>query len=804
MAVFGVDLGNLNSVIAVTRNGGIDVIINEVSKRETSAFVSLTDQERFIGESGLDRSVRNAVNTVACVKRFVGARADDPDITLEKRFLSCPTSADDQGRLLFDLNYNGEQLSFYPEQVLAMFMQQLRKYVNIETSSDKKVPADVRDCVLTVPCYFTAEQRRLTMQACEIAGINCMSLINESTAASIDYGIFRGSSLPEKESDAQIVVIVDVGYGTTTAAVTAFWKGNLKVLARVFDRHLGTRDIDWALTEHFANEIRKKYKVDPMETKKQRLRLLQACEKLKCLLSGNQTAPLNIENMNDVDVAISGFTRTDLEELTKPLQEKMKALFAKALTEANVPVEKLHSIEVIGGGCRIPFIKRTVEDGFGKVPSFTLNASESVARGAAITAAVFSPKYQVREFVVNEISQFPLKCGYFLDGALAPSAVSFLPQVNKVVSLLGKGDTYPKLLEVTIKRADSFTLWSFYDDENADVIAACRGGSYVTGEWTIGAPSKPTNGEVKVRVRLLASGIVTVESASTQEMYEVDETEEKKDPENPEKVEKVTVKKQKHRKLELTVTPNIGILGLASETIVRAKKLEEDMHKRDLTIVRTKESKNALESYILDNRTRASSGGIYCDYITKENQTAFLKMCNDDEEWLYDDGSESTFEEYNGRLEKLKALCAPAANRHRLADDIPFALKQFVNAATALKDTAIAKKGAAAHISDEEIDAVANKVADGILWATTEVASYQNEPKINDPKITPAQFDSKLKELDAAVKAVINKPAPPPPKKTPVPEETKKSPAPEGSAPPPPPPAPEQEGAGPEKPTDLD
>jgi heat shock protein 4 len=803
MAVYGVDLGNLNSVIAVTRNGGIDVIINEVSKRETSAFVSLTDQERFIGEAGLDRAVRNAVNTVACVKRFIGMRANDPDLELEKRFLTAPTSSDDAGRLLFDLNYNGESLSLYPEQILAMFMQQLRSYVNIETAADKKVPADVRDCVVTVPCFFTAEQRRLVIQACEIAGINCMSLINESTAASIDYGIFRGSSLPEKEADAQVVVIVDVGYGTVTVAVTAFWKGNLKVLARVVEKHLGTRDFDWALLQHFAKEIKNKYKVDALESKKQRLRLLQACEKVKTLLSGNQTAPLNIENLNDVDVAINGFSRADFEELTKPLQDRLRALYAKALVEANVASDKLHSVELIGGGCRIPFIKRVTEEAFGKAPSFTLNASESVARGAAITAAVFSPKYQVREFVVNEISQFPLKCGYFLEGALAPSAVPFLPQVNKVVNLLGKGDTYPKLLEVTIKRSDSFTLWSFYDDENPDVIAAV-GGHFITGEWTIGAPSKPTNGEVKVRVRLMANGIATVETASTQEVYEVEETEDKKDPENPEKVEKITVKKSKQRKLELTVTPNVGVLGHAADFIVKARKLEDDMYRRDQSIIRTKESKNALESYILDNRTRVSEDGLLAEYITKENAAAFLKMCHDDEDWLYGDGCDSTFEEYSARLDKLVKLCGPAANRHRLADDIPFALKKFVTAATALKDTAVGKKGAVAHITDEELDAVAGRVQDGITWAAAEVAAMQAQPKTEDPKISPAMFDVKLKELEAAVKAVVNKPAPPPPKKpTPVPEEAPKPSGGDQQAPPPPPP-PQAEPSGPEKPTDLD
>jgi molecular chaperone DnaK (HSP70) len=765
MSVFGVDLGNLNSTIGVTRNGGIDIIINEVSKRETSTIVSMTEQERFIGESGLDRAVRNANNTIACVKRFIGAHIDDPALAIEKRYLSAATSSDDHGRLMFDVNYNNDSISLYPEQVLAMFVQQLRKYVNLETTVDPKVPADVRDCVVTIPCYYTAEQRRLVIQACEIAGVNAMSLVNETTASSIDYGIFRGASLPEKESDAQVVAILDVGYGTTTVAVTAFWRGNLKVLSRKYDKNLGTRDVDWTLYERMAKEIMTKYKVDVTENKRARIRLLQACEKVKYLLSGNQFAPLNIENLMDIDVNIPSFPRAELEELCTGLVDRLKVLISSAVEEAGLSMDKLHSVEFIGGGCRIPMFKKAVEEVAGKAPSFTLNASESVARGAAITAAVFSPKFQVREFVVNDKLHYPIKLGYQAENPSSVSTVSFLPNVNKVLSFVGKGDYYPKTLEVTIKRTDTFQLYAFYDDEDADVQAAVISKKFVVGEWTIGGTNKTTNGEVRLRLRVQPTGLITLESAQTTELYEVQETEEKKDPENPEKeAEKVTVTKQKSRKMDLSVQPNSSLLGHAPETIIQCRKLEEEMNSRDLLVMRTKDAKNELESYILDNRSRVSEGGAWFEFLTEADRAQFLKLAAEYEEWLYDDGSESTLEEYKQRTQNLKNIGGPAFARWKLYDDIPFELKQFVKSANQVRDNTLAAIGKHAHITEEELRAVATKVEEAIATAERDVAAYQAAPKTNATTLSVAQFATKLKELESASRVVLTKPVPKPPK----------------------------------------
>ncbi|ESL09004.1 heat shock 70kDa protein 4 [Trypanosoma rangeli SC58] len=687
MSVFGVDFGNLNSTVAITRRGGVDIVTNEVSKRETTTIVSFVDNERFIGEQGVDRYVRNAQNTVFLLKRFVGMHMDDPSLEAERRFLTCNIKGDKNGRLMFGVNYCGSMTYFYPEQVLAMLLQRLRLYVNAAATSDAKVPVEVRDCVLTVPCYYTSEQRRLMLQACEIAGLHCLSLVNDTTAAGIDYGIFRGSSLAEAEEEAQVVGILDIGYGTTIFAIAKFWRGHLKILGRSFDRHLGTRDLDYELLKYMAEEVKRKYNVDVTTNKRASLRLLQACERLKYLLSGNQVAQLNVENIMDIDINIPSFQRSTFEELSVPLMERFKNVVRRGFEVSGVPPEKFHSIEMIGGGCRIPMFKRATEELLGRPPSFTLNASETAARGAAITAAIFSPTFKVREFVVSELPTYPVKLGYYMDNAQSTSVVPFLPDVNKVVTVLGEKDHFPKLLEITIKRRGGFKLYAFYDFEHPFVKNNMPLEEFIIGEWEVGKPPRDSaSTEVRVRVHLLANGLLHVESAVSIEIYEVEEPAkeepakeaaatdakdaEAKKPEDGEgstekAPEKKMVKKQKQRRIELTVTPRLDVIGLPGDMVLLFQKQEAEMNERDVLFTRTRDSKNELESYILDNRPRIADGGILAEFLTKEQQTMFIQLCNEYENWLYEDGADADLNAYEGRVKILRDI-ADAANARRM------------------------------------------------------------------------------------------------------------------------------------------
>lgn len=772
MSVFGVDLGTLHTVVSIPRAGGVDVIINDVSKRETATVVALGDEERHIGETGADRLVRNTNQTASVFKSFVGARAGDAHLPSNRRFLFCPTTEDADGRIMFHMEYNGGTVDLYPEQLLAMLFGQLQKYVNVATSLDAKpgmVVGEVKDCVVTAPAWYTAEQRRLLIQACEIRGVNCMSIINETTSACLEYGIFRNASLPEKEDDGTIVALVDIGYAGTTITITKFWRGNMRVIAHTWDEELGTREVDYYLFNYFADEIKKKYRVDPRENKRARVRLLAACDKVKYTLSANSTAQLSIDNLMDVDVIIPNFERKSLEALVAPLGVKMQELCTRALENVGIPKEKIASVEMVGGGCRIPFFKAAVGEAFGKTPSFTLNASESVAKGAAITAAVFSPKFQVREYVVNEVCVFPIMMGYYSDKATAVSSVSFLPAINKVITVLRKGDSYPKVLEYTFERSDEFDLYIFYDDTCEEIVKR-TGGRLLLGQWKVGKTDKKTTEEVKVRVRIQASGLVSVEAASATEKYEVDEVEEKKDAADPTKpAEKVTVKKEKTRRVDLTVTPKF-FLGHSAEVMLAAKKLEAEMTARDAAILRRKDAKNDLEACVYDNRSRFEAGGNYLQYVKPADAAEFLRQAKENEAWLYGDGETATLEEYQSRLDKMNAIRALAAKRFKLADDLPYSQRQCSDKLAALRDQAIQKIGKAAHITEEELRGAAVKCDEAIEWIRQEMSKYAAAPKCEDSSVTPESFEARVKEVENQVKLVVNRPPPPPPKPEPKPE----------------------------------
>lgn len=803
MSVFGVDFGCRNLVVSATRHNGFDIICNEVSKRETAAYVSLGDEQRWIGESGLDKAVRAASNTVANLKRFIGMRATDPRLKRELEFVYAPTTTDSEGRVQFEMSYHGETVALYPEQCLAMLLTQLRSYVSIECKVDF---ASVRDCVLSVPAWYTAEQRKLVIQAADIAGLNCMSVVNENTASVIDYGIFREKELPESEDAAQVVGLVDIGYGATTVTVFKAWKGNAKVLAVEWDESLGTRDIDYMLMQHFAVEIQKKYKVDVLSSRRPMIRVLQACEKVKNMLSANAVAPLNIECIMDVDVNFNAFDRTQLEAIMEPLVQRMTALCKKAVAAAGVDTAKMTAVELIGGGCRVPSFKAAVQTVFGHAPRFTLNASESVARGCGVTAAVFSPRFRVREFVVADKPLAAVSLGLHSASPATPVQVACAPDVTEKIAVVSVGQSYPKVEEVTVDRSASFDAWLFYDEQDPHAVAVTGGGKHMLiSKYAIGLPSgKTLSGQVKLAVRVPPSGIPFIEAAWTQESYEVEEVvpaaKAAEGADSAAAPAETRVKKTRTRRVDLAVSTQGAPLGFTSDFIAKAAKQEADMNASDAKFRRTKEEKNALEGYIFEVRPRLESGGILHDFAEADARSNFVALCNKFEEWLGEDGSDSTLEEYTKRLGQLREVGEPAARRHKNFEDMPFNCGQFEKELTKQQQRVKDTRGKHAHITDADLDGAAAKVDDAMKWARQQLDALKAAPKTAEPTFTHASLDARLKEVTAAVTAVVTKKAPPPPKK----EEPKKDDAAAEAAPPPTDSAAPETPSSPPKNADLD
>ncbi|KAG5219609.1 adenyl-nucleotide exchange factor [Salix suchowensis] len=271
MSVVGIDFGTLHSKIGVARHRGIDIITNEVSNRATPSLVAFGPKQRAIGESAKTQETSNFKNTIGSLKRLIGRTLNDPDVEAEKKFLNAKL-IDLNGQVGTQVNYIDEPHTFTATQLTAMYLAKLRDIAAAELKTG------VTDVVIAIPGWFTDIQRRALLDAASIANLNVLRLINDSTATALGYGITK-SDLPESDNPS-----------TLSVTIVAFSKGQLIVKSSAYDRHLGGRDIDFALVRHFAEEFKSKYKIDVMSSPKATFRLTAGCEKLKKVLSANAEA----------------------------------------------------------------------------------------------------------------------------------------------------------------------------------------------------------------------------------------------------------------------------------------------------------------------------------------------------------------------------------------------------------------------------------------------------------------------------------------------------------------------------------
>ncbi|CAF1602361.1 unnamed protein product, partial [Adineta ricciae] len=297
MAVVGLDMGNFSSYIGVARAGGVEVIANEYSDRLTPTYVTFDKSTRSIGQASKAMEVTNAKNTINNFKRLIGRRFQDSHVQQEKEFNAYAIVEGPNSSVNIEVDYLNERKRFTPEQIAGIMFTKLRQI------TDTELKTKAVDCVIGVPCYFTDAERRAMLDAAQIAGWNCLRLMNETTAVALSYGIYK-ADLPEQTEKPRLVAFVDMGYTSLQASIVAFNKGKLKMVATSFDPSLGGRDFDNLIMDAMRDDFQKRYKIDSYSTVKAKLRLRAECEKAKKLMSANvQPIPIGLECfIDDKDV----------------------------------------------------------------------------------------------------------------------------------------------------------------------------------------------------------------------------------------------------------------------------------------------------------------------------------------------------------------------------------------------------------------------------------------------------------------------------------------------------------------------
>lgn len=434
-----------------------------------------------------------------------------------------------------------------------------------------ELKSPVSDVVIAVPGWFTEVQRRALYDAALIAGLNPLRLINDSTAVAFSYGITK-SDLPELDQASRNVVFVDVGHSNYTVTVVAFNKGQLVVKATAYDKHLGGRDIDFALVRYFAAEFKDKYKIDVLSNPKATFRLAAQCERLKKILSANAESPLSVESIvNDVD-ASSKLTRDQLESLIPELLSRVTGPIEEALREADLKIDDIHSVELVGGSSRVPAIRHRIQAFFGKPLSMTLNADEAVARGATFSCAQLSPAFRLKEFAISDVNAYPVRVQW-------ERAPGDLETDDTELLVFPRGNAIPSTKVLTFSRQAMFDLEAVYSDPTAIPGKI----SPWIAKFTVKDPS-PTGQltTVKVKLRMNASGTLSFEDAWAQDETEAEEAPAPL-PADGEAPPPPPKKKVAKRKLAFIT----GTLAADSAKIANLKEIENSMHSNDKLVIDT-------------------------------------------------------------------------------------------------------------------------------------------------------------------------------------------------------------------------
>lgn len=744
-STIGIDVGNASSKIGAARARGVDVLANEVSNRQTPSLVSFGQKARALGEAAATMQTSNFKNTIGSLKRLIGRTLQDRDVQeFETKYINAQL-VDAKGEVGVKVRLAGEEQVFSATQLMGMYLAKLK-----DTAGKELGGSSVSDVVISVPSWFTDGQRRSMLDAAEIAGLNPLRLMNDTTAAALGYGITK-TDLPESD-EPRHVVFCDFGHSSYQVAVVAFSKGQLTVMGTAADRHFGGRDFDHALLEHFAEEIKGKYKVDVKSSPKAIFRLLAGCERLKKVLSANALAPLNVESlMEDIDVS-SQLKREDFEALVAPLLEKVSVPLEQALAQAGLTKDQIHSVEMVGGSSRVPALKERVSEFFGKPLSFTSNQDEAVARGCTLACAILSPVFRVREFHVHDSNMYPIK--YTWDK---------VPDVDEDTELVvfNPNNPIPSTKILTFYRKEPFAIEAHY--AQPDQLPA--GINPWIGRFEIKGVKPTANGDhsiVKVKARLNLHGVLNVESAYTVEEVEkeeevpVDPTAMQTDGGEAPKTEKKIVKKVQ-RKDELQVIA--GLNTKDSSLIADYKEKEGHMYSNDKLVVDTEDRKNALEEFIYDQRSKLDER--LRPYVQASEKEQYLALLNEQEEWLYsDEGEDAKKSDYVDRLAKLHKLGDPLANRWRENEERP-------KAASALRETINMFMGAVQggdakydHLNDDDKTKVLEKCATAEKWLSDSLIRVQEQEKNKDPKVTVADMNAKRDDVLYTCNPIINKPKP--------------------------------------------
>ena len=574
--VIGIDLGTSNSCVALIEGGSPTVITNEEGTRTTPSVVAYIDGERTVGNAAKRQAIMKPKNVVYSAKRFIGMKYDE--IKEEAQRMPFDIVKSKQGMCDFVIGDN----NITPQEISAQVL------IKMKTSAEAYLGAPVTEAVITVPAYFNDDQRQATRDAGKIAGLDIKRIINEPTAAALAYGLDKG--------DDKKILVYDLGGGTFDVSVLEIGDGVVEVMSTNGDTHLGGDDVDNAIIDWLVDNFKTDTGVDVSGDAMVMQRLREAAERAKIELSNTQQSDVNLPFLTADATGpkhlVCTLSRANFEKLVDDIVVKTMTPVQNALKDAGVKKEEIDEILLVGGSTRIPLVKKTIEDFFGKASSASVNPDEVVAMGAAVQGGVFSG--EVNDILLLDVT--PLSLGIETMGGVMTRLIDRNTTIpcskSQVFSTAGDNQS---TVEIKVLQGER----EFASDNK------CLGNFNLDG-----LPPAPRGvPQIEVAFDLDANGIVSVKAT-----------------------DKATGKEQ-----NITIT---GAGTLSSDDVERMVREAEQNREQDQARREEVESRNALESSVFQSEKLMKEHADNLSDEIKHNLTSAMELAKNAE--TYDDVKEAS------------------------------------------------------------------------------------------------------------------------------------------------------------------
>ena len=261
--VIGFDLGTKFFKITLVKPGQpFSIVENTATKRKTETMVTFTQDTRLFGADSYIEQTKYPLNSFGAMHKYLGQSYDMEFVENQRkqRFLLNEIVEDDRGLIGWKVKKNPKDSEeepdiFYTEELIAMILKYGKKL------SETQAGGTVRDCVITIPSYFDYIQRKMMIDAAELAGLSVLQLVHENTAAATMYGVDRNDTAQD-----HYVLFYNMGGTDTEVSVVKYSTmadpsqqnkifEHVEILAEASDSHLGGEDLDFVLLNMLAERF---------------------------------------------------------------------------------------------------------------------------------------------------------------------------------------------------------------------------------------------------------------------------------------------------------------------------------------------------------------------------------------------------------------------------------------------------------------------------------------------------------------------------------------------------------------------